>query len=465
MDVKKEELDLTQVAEAFGGFIVEKKDKQFKQGKLFKFKSGAKGEIPSGSPEVGGESEKFVKGRKKKFNILTDPDPDADSLAAKSETDLGAKQDVDRDIKKSKAEKNLKSKVKTGTTKAGEDASKVTKGGSKPKVTSGSVRTTDVKIGKGGQAELPLGDVSGQKNVKDIKNVSDATGRTTPVTGERLKGRKLGSKNVKRGTSFKQLRLKGIPATSPTTGRTDLRTVNTKKRVTTKRPFTGPRTAKGQPILKKDIKRAVQGGVKSPAQAIKKVTSAIPKQTQAVKNVAKKLTVGGKSIGKSIGKTVGKAAAGGLAKRTLGRAGAKLLAKQIPGIGQVISGGEAIARFATGDVVGGALSAAEMIPGLGLLAGTANVARDIGRTRRAVKTIKKLKPLSKGMKLVQKSKAGRTLSKMQRTARKNPLATVVGGGVATGVGTNVATGRKGGKLPKVTRPKLGQGVVGRRTAG
>ena len=205
----------------------------------------------------------------------------------------------------------------------------------------------------------------------------------------------------------------------------------------------------------------MQGGVKSPAQAIKKVTSAVPKQTQAVKNVAKKLTVGGKSIGK----TVCKAAAGGLAKRTLGRAGAKLLAKQIPGIGQVISGGEAIARFATGDVVGGALSAAEMIPGLGLLAGTANVARDIGRTRRAVKTIKKLKPLSKGMKLVQKSKAGRTLSKMQRTARKNPLATVVGGGVATGVGTNVATGGGRGKLPRIPKPKLDQGVVGRRTAG
>ena len=69
------------------------------------------------------------------------------------------------------------------------------------------------------------------------------------------------------------------------------------------------------------------------------------------------------------------------------------------------------------------------------------------------------------MKLLQKSKAGKTLSKMQRQARKNPLATVVGGGVATGVGTNVATGKRGGKLPKVTRPKLDQGVVGRRTAG
>ena len=37
--------------------------------------------------------------------------------------------------------------------------------------------------------------------------------------------------------------------------------------------------------------------------------------------------------------------------------------------------------------------------------------------------------------------------------------------LATGVGTNVATGGRRGKLPKVSRPKLGQGVVGRSTAG
>ena len=106
-----------------------------------------------------------------------------------------------------------------------------------------------------------------------------------------------------------------------------------------------------------------------------------------------------------------------------------------------------------------------MIPGLGLVAGTANVARDIGRTRRAVKTIKKIKPLSKGMKLLQKSKTGRALSKMQRTAKRNPLATVGGAAVGTGVAVDTATGMRKGKLPRVPRPKLDQGVVGRRTAG
>ena len=115
MDVKKEELDLTKVAEAFGGFIIEKKDKQFKQGKLFKFKSGAKGEIASGSPEMGGESEKFVKGKKKKFNILTDPDPEADSVTFKASTDKKALASI--------GQQELKDKIKDD--------------GDKPKVTFG----------------------------------------------------------------------------------------------------------------------------------------------------------------------------------------------------------------------------------------------------------------------------------------------------------------------------------------
>ena len=249
MNVKKEELDLTKVAESFGGYIIEEpKDpkKKFKQGEL-KFDSGAKGTSPSGSPDMGGAQKKFVQ-RDRKFSV-TSKEPVR--ISDKNFQDL-------KDMVTGK-----KSADDLDVTRKGEKVA------TKPKVTSGSVRTTDVKIGKGGQAELPLGDVSGQKNIKDIKNVSDATGRTTPVTGERLKGRKLGSKNVKRGTSFKQLRLKGIPATSPTTGRVDLRTVNTKKRVTTKRPYTGPTTASGRPVLKKDIKIAVQGGVKSPAQILK----------------------------------------------------------------------------------------------------------------------------------------------------------------------------------------------------
>ena len=439
MNVKKEELDLTKVAESFGGYIIEEpKDpkKKFKQGEL-KFDSGAKGTSPSGSPDMGGAQKKFVQ-RGRKFSV-TSKEPVR--ISDKNFQDL-------KDMVTGK-----KSADDLDVTRKGEKVA------TKPKVTSRSVRTTDVKIGKGGQTELPLGDVSGQKNIKDIKNVSDATGRTTPVTGERLKGRKLGSKNVKRGTSFKQLRLKGIPATSPTTGRVDLRTVNTKKRVTTKRPYTGPRTASGQPILKKDIKRAVQGGVKSPVGMGKKIVKTLPQQTQVTKKVASQLTKGGLKTAGQVGKAAGK----GLAKRTIGRAIGKGLAKQIPGIGTVISGGEAIARFATGDLVGGALSAAEMIPGIGLAAGAANVARDIGRAKGVVKAFRKSKQIRRGIAGFQKSGTAKSIRKMQRTAKKNPLATVAGAGGITAIGANV--GKPRGGLPRIPKPKLDQGVVGRRTAG
>ena len=253
-------------------------------------------------------------------------------------------------------------------------------------------------------------------------------------------------------------------------------TVKAKKKLKSQPLVKGLEKAKtkAQPLVQPLVKGLEKAKTKvgTGFKTFRQTASSLPKaaktatqnlaKTQAVKKVTSNLTKGGL---KTATKTAGKKAAGMVAKRTIGRALGKGLAKQIPGIGTVISGGEAIARFASGDVVGGVLSAAEMIPGVGLVAGGANIARDIGRTRRAVKTIKQIKPLSKGMKLLQKSKTGRALSKMQRTARRNPLATVGGAAVGTGVGVDTATGMRKGKLPKVPRPKLDQGVVGRRTAG
>ena len=177
--------------------------------------------------------------------------------------------------------------------------------------------------------------------------------------------------------------------------------------------------------------------------------------TKTTKKVIGNLTKGAKGLMK-----------GGIAKRTVGRALGKGLAKQIPGIGQVLSGGEAIMRFASGDVIGGALSTLEMIPGLGMLAGTANVARDIGRARTVVKNVKKLKPLTKGMKLVQGTKTmrniGSPLGKVGQFLRKNKLKTAIGaGGVAL---TADAIGdRMRRNIPKPSTPQGGK--VGRRSAG
>ena len=177
--------------------------------------------------------------------------------------------------------------------------------------------------------------------------------------------------------------------------------------------------------------------------------------SKTTQKVAKGLTVGSKKLATSTGKLV--------AKKTIGRAIGKAAAKQIPGLGTVISGGEAIARFATGDLVGGALSAAEMIPGIGFAAGAANVARDIGRAKGVVKAFRKSKQIRRGIAGYQRSGTAKAIRKMQRTAKKNPLATVAGAGGITAIGANV--GKPRGGLPRIPKPKLDQGVVGRRTAG
>ena len=332
MNVSKEELDLTKVAEAFGGFIVEKK--QFKQGKLFKFKSGAQGEIASGSPEMGGESEKFVKGKKKKFNILTDPDPDADSLAAKSETDKGVKQQVDKEINKAKAEKNLKSKVKTGTTKAGEDASKVVKKTTTttPKVTRSKTPIFDVD--KKGQGRFDLGD--------------------TTTTGDPI-------------STKKQRRLKGTTAIGT------------------------PKKSGGRQLQIKGLTKQGRRSDKLTAKGLERVRKKVA--DSAAKETAKKAT---QSVAvKQARKQIAKGAAKTVVKKAAAKGAAKFALKRIPGIGAAISGAEAIGRAASGDFVGAALAAGEgiasSIPGAGTAAsaglGAVSAARD---ARRAMKVGSKL---------------------------------------------------------------------------
>ena len=402
MDVKKEELDLTQVAEAFGGYVIDE-NVFTKTGDVF---SGLKKQFDRLRQGYG--SQKGAKQKQKKIVTSQIPRSERRSKTDPYNPSLAQFDDAD-DVVKINRKKEIP-----------QDKIGVAPGQKEPPVTKYKIGDTppESKVEKARKAKLK----------KDLQ-----TDMMSKAEGPKKQGRKI----------------------TGSTYRKDLdSTVKAKKKL------------KAQPLVKglEKAKTKVGTGFKT----FRQTASSLPKaaktatqnlaKNQALKQVTGKLTTGGL-------KTASKKAAGLVAKRTIGRAAGKALAKQIPGIGQVISGGEAIARFASGDVVGGALSAAEMIPGLGLVAGTANVARDIGRTRRAVKTIKKIKPLSKGMKLLQKSKAGRTLSKMQRTARANPLATIGGGGIATGVGTNVATGKRGGKLPRVPRPKLDQGVVGRRTAG
>ena len=126
--------------------------------------------------------------------------------------------------------------------------------------------------------------------------------------------------------------------------------------------------------------------------------SGVSRQTGA-KKVSKQLgrnpKLGG-SVVKVVGKETKKAAAKTAAKQITKTAGQKALkkglvkgvAKQIPGVGAALAGAEAGYRALKGDFKGAALSAGEAIPGLGLGFTAANVARDVSRAKKAASAVK-----------------------------------------------------------------------------
>ena len=195
----------------------------------------------------------------------------------------------------------------------------------------------------------------------------------------------------------------------------------------------------------------------------------------AVGKVSKGLSVGNL---KTVGKTVGKRAfgkGGALAAKTIGRAGAKFGAKRIYGVGSAIAGAEAIGRFATGDIVGGTLAGAEaitgLIPGLGTGVsaglGAVGLARDLRRTKKAVQIARKLKPTKfKAMRgaiasTKQSNKFVKGLVKPQ-----NRTSTAIGLAGAGTVGSNVGDRRRNRfRLPNIPAPSLTGGSAGFRSAG
>jgi hypothetical protein len=323
-----------------------------------------------------------------------------------------------------------------------------------------------VTQGRGGGSNRMTGDINDptsrydydqltgkqKEQYQQIKREVEASKNKKPKpTKKRNLFPKAGSKNT---PEFKKVQA-GIDAKSPT--------------------FRSSVTGKKLPVSRKNVKAEVQGGVKSPAGMVKKVTSSIPKQTQVVKKVASQLTKGGLKTAGNVGKTVGKKAAGALAAKTIGRAGAKFGAKRIYGVGSAIAGAEAIGRFATGDIVGGTLAGAEaitgLIPGLGTGVsaglGAVGLARDLRRTKKAVEIARKLKPTKfKAMRgaiasTKQSNKFVKGLVKPQ-----NRTSTAIGLAGAGTVGSNVGDRRRNRfRLPNIPAPSLTGGSAGFRTAG
>ena len=191
---------------------------------------------------------------------------------------------------------------------------------------------------------------------------------------------------------------------------------------------------------------------------------------------------GGLSVGglKTAGKTAGKklfGKGGALAAKTIGRAGAKFGAKRIYGVGSAIAGAEAIGRFASGDIVGGTLAGAEaitgLIPGLGTGVsaglGALGLARDLKRTKgvvsavRKAKNLRKLKPVTRGL-VGKKSNLNRFVKGAVKP--QNRTSTAVGLTGAGVVGSNVSDRRRNRlRLPNIPSPTLTGGSAGFRTAG
>ena len=195
----------------------------------------------------------------------------------------------------------------------------------------------------------------------------------------------------------------------------------------------------------------------------------------ALGKVRSGLSVGNlKTVGTRAGKKLfGKG--GALAAKTIGRSGAKFGAKRIYGVGSAIAGAEAIGRFASGDIVGGTLAGAEaitgLIPGLGTGVsaglGAVGLARDLRRTKQAVKLAQRLKP-TKFKKFRGAIASTNQSNKFVKGLVKprNRTSTAVGLTGAGVVGSNVSDRRRNRlRLPSIPSPTLTGGSAGFRTAG
>ena len=249
--------------------------------------------------------------------------------------------------------------------------------------------------------------------------------------------------------------------TKPVKGGLDFGEPTVPKKVKTQDPLTG-----------RDFKRFR----KQQQTAIRtKVRSDIEKNIGKVakRNVSKaKIAT---PVVKTLGKETGEAAVKAAGKRALKKAGMKAVAKQIPGVGSLIAGGEAAFRAAKGDMTGAALSLGQAIPGVSIPLAGVDVAREVARARGGAKvgqkvatqvarslpgSGKKVKTATKVVNPTVVGSAADTSKRFRDFLNKNKMMGVAGG-AALGKGVEVASRNTFRGL----RPKdVKGGRVGRRSA-
>ena len=477
----KEELDLTKVAEAFGGHIVE-----------------GRGDRSTVSRII--------------TNIFQDPKGEARKFRKRSGEDKLLKNITGRKGQRETIRGEISKSKKLTAPKPGEvEASselvrrKVTK---TPNVKSTGIKITDKNVDDIRKA------VSGQTTdvTRDLETIAN---RTNSGSQPRPSGQPSGQGNLfggedplRRKNKPGQGRPRGVRSSIPTAqGQTKLADLEKQQAkfddmFKDVKKTKNQRTSSSGPEPKYQRQRVSSGGGKPDVETLerprttggggrKPLSSTSTRGNTSFKNFRKssaKVTTnvsggGSKKALKAVSKrpvtrkVIGKLTKGGLAKvggKALGKGLGKMALKQIPGFGTAIAGIEAGARFATGDYLGAALSAAEAIPGLGLAAGAANVARDV---RRATKFAKKAKGATRvfkgytksGKKITKKFTGADVLKRKERMqAAKVPKALRGKKGLLSTVGAVTLPGAKSllGTVVGGAR-KAGDAVghVGRRSAG
>ena len=249
--------------------------------------------------------------------------------------------------------------------------------------------------------------------------------------------------------------------TKPVKGGLDFGKPTVPKKVKTQDPLTGRDFKR----FRKQQQTAVRTKVRSD---IEKNIGKVAKRNVSKAKIATPVV-------KTLGKETGEAAVKAAGKRALKKAGMKAVAKQIPGVGSLIAGGEAAFRAAKGDMTGAALSLGQAIPGVSIPLAGVDVAREVARARGGAKvgqkvatqvarslpgSGKKVKTATKVVNPTVVGSAADTSKRFRDFLNKNKMMGVAGGG-ALGKGVEVASRNTfRGIKPKDVKG----GRVGRRSA-
>ena len=512
----KEELDLTQVAESFGGYIIEIKIKGNKSGDITGVETTA-AEKTAAKKAQEKQKEIFRKAAKKsgqqkvtKVGRVTLGGIKQGSLPSDAEFSQAAAQ-AQRDIQTDTSP--LGGKVEPDTKRAMRSAGRgqggkqkladTTKGGevkvirqANPNVPIKKPTTANIKPGSIPEPKDTEFTSKVKKGVETKKGVvRGTTGKPEVYLGTETrttaKGRARKSKEIKDAARKAFPDAKNPPSDigqfrRQATRQKSLPLVQTKTGVKVGAPTGRPAVREKPKVSFKDLKKQID--VRNPTYVSPKSGGRLPVPKSArgfaspaaadAAAEASKKALTKKLTRKTMGKTL--------------RAGAgRLAAKRIPGIGLAISAGEAGARAVSGDYVGAAIAGAEgiasLIPGVGTLAsmglGGYGVYRDAKRAKNVFKVAKRVRKAAKGKTAAQIASPAFEKGVMKKINKKfNPISqlnkkvpkkrrmmgakTVLGTSVRTGsIGMGADMANKGLTALRVRKPKVDQGVVGRRTAG